>query len=188
MSAAPRNRVRLIGGVWRGRRIDFAPVPGLRPTPDRVRETLFNWLQPVIAGARCLDLFAGSGALGLEAASRGAAQVVLVERDRRVVRALEAQVRRLEARSVTVVHAEASRYLAASGEAFDVVFLDPPFADAAALAACIGGLEEARRLRPQARVYLETDARRPLPPLPAGWSLVRSRRAGHVGYHLALRA
>lgn len=180
--------MRIIGGRWRGRRIAFAPVPGLRPTPDRVRETLFNWLAPVIEGARCLDLFAGSGALGLEAASRGAVSVCLVERDRSVVRALEEQVRVLGADQVRVVQAEARAWLAGVPEPLDVVFLDPPFTDDAALAACIERLETGGWLRPRARIYLESDARTPLPPLPATWSLTHSRRAGHVAYHLALRS
>ena len=193
MPTGPRNRVRIVGGRWRGRRVSFAPVPGLRPTPDRVRETLFNWLQPVIEGARCLDLFAGSGVLGLEAASRGAARVVLVERDLRVVRVLEEQVRVLGSSAVRVVHAEARTWLArdpkpSAPEPFDVVFLDPPFADPELPAACIGLLEDGGWLRADARIYLEADARTPLPALPPSWSLLRSRRAGQVAYHLALRS
>ncbi len=188
MSTKFRNRVRIVGGRWRGRRVPFAPVPGLRPTPDRVRETLFNWLQAVIEGARCLDLFAGSGVLGLEAASRGAARVVLVERDLQVVRVLEEQVRVLGSSAVQVAHAEARAWLARTPEPFDVVFLDPPFAGPELLATCIGLLEDGGWLRADARIYLEADARTPLPALPPSWSLLRSRRAGQVAYYLALRS
>ncbi|HQU16210.1 MAG: 16S rRNA (guanine(966)-N(2))-methyltransferase RsmD [Chromatiales bacterium 21-64-14] len=187
MKPAARNRLRIIGGRWRGRPVPFPPVPGLRPTPDRVRETLFNWLQPVIAGARCLDLFAGSGALGLEAASRGAAEVVLVERETRVVEGLQDLVRRLDAPEVQVVRADALAWLANPVRAFDVVFLDPPFAESELLADCARRLEDGGWLAPGAYLYLEAGGRAGLPPLPAAWRLVRSKRAGRVGYHLAVR-
>ena len=127
-AAGGRNSVRIIGGGWRGRRITFPDVPGLRPTPDRVRETLFNWLQHDIAGARCLDLFAGSGALGLEALSRGAKELVFVEQSVAASRALQEQLARLGAeRRSQVVEMGAARYLRGAAPAFDIVFLDPPF-------------------------------------------------------------
>ncbi len=124
------GKVRIIGGQWRGTRLDVADAPGLRPTSDRVRETLFNWLQPVLPGARVLDLFAGSGALGLEAVSRGAASAVLVEREPAVAAALRAITGRLPGGStVTVVQADATQWLAAFPDAsFDLAFVDPPFA------------------------------------------------------------
>ncbi len=109
------NQLRIIGGIWRGRRVAFAPAAGLRPTPDRVRETLFNWLGSNVDGARCLDLFAGSGALGLEAASRGAAAVVLVDDDPLVVRTLQAQARTLDASQARIVQAESMRFLQGRG-------------------------------------------------------------------------
>lgn len=180
-----RNRLRIIGGVWRGRRLDFAEVPGLRPTPDRVRETLFNWLAPVIRGARCLDLFAGSGALGLEAASRGAAEVVLVDSHAVVIRCLQEQLRVLQARQVRVVCADSANYLKAAGQAFDVVFLDPPFHEGR-LPACIDRLETGGWLAAGAWVYIEVE-RGHKPALPEAWQYYRSKHAGRVGYHLARR-
>src|SRR5450432_2048001 len=123
-----RNSVRIIGGEWRGRRINFPDIPGLRPTPDRVRETLFNWLQQAVAGARCLDLFAGSGALGLEALSRGAKALAFVEQAVPAARALREQLMRLGATSrAQVFEMGAARFLRSAGEPFDIVFLDPPF-------------------------------------------------------------
>src|SRR6202051_2311293 len=123
-----RNSVRIIGGGWRGRRVSFPDIPGLRPTPDRVRETLLNWLQRDIAGARCLDLFAGSGALGLEALSRGAKEVVFVEQAVAASRALQEQLTRLGgAGKSQVVEMGAARYLRSPARPFDIVFLDPPF-------------------------------------------------------------
>src|ERR1700720_3042653 len=113
-----RNSVRIIGGGWRGRRVNFPDVPGLRPTPDRVRETLFNWLQRAVAGARCLDLFAGSGALGLEALSRGATTLVFVEQAVAAARALVAELARLGGTPrARVVEMGASRFLRTAGEA-----------------------------------------------------------------------
>ena len=123
-----RNKIRIIGGSWRGRRVSFPDTPGLRPTPDRVRETLFNWLQPSIVESRCLDLFAGSGALGLEALSRGAREVVFVEKDPLTARALQAELTRLGGHPrARVMELGAARFLRVPGEPFDVVFLDPPF-------------------------------------------------------------
>src|SRR5271170_4491193 len=127
-ASAGRNSVRIIAGNWRGRRVNFPDVPGLRPTPDRVRETLFNWLQHSIAGSRCLDLFAGSGALGLEALSRGAREVVFVDEAQAAARALQAELERLGGSArARVVSAAAARFLAMPGEPFDGIFLDPPY-------------------------------------------------------------
>jgi len=182
-----RNELRIIGGKWRGRHVQFPSLPQLRPSPDRVRETLFNWLAPVIAGARCLDLFAGSGALGLEAASRGAAQVVLVDREPRVLEALKASVARLGNDGIDVVCDEAFAYLTRARGVFDVVFVDPPFGAGLAVRAC-AALAASGRLAPGARVYVECEAEAGPPALPEGWMLLRSRRAGRVGYHLAQAA
>jgi 16S rRNA (guanine966-N2)-methyltransferase len=180
-----RNSVRIIGGGWRGRRVSFPDIPGLRPTPDRVRETLFNWLQHAISGARCLDLFAGSGALGLEALSRGAKQLVFVEQAVAAARALQEQLVRLggEARG-QVVEMGATRYLRAVPQAFDIVFLDPPFGRDA-LAEYIPLLDAGQWLKPGALVYLENEKQAGVPPLPAHWQLLKSKSAGEVGYHLA---
>ncbi len=178
------NQVRIIAGTWRGRRLSFAPVPGLRPTPDRVRETLFNWLAPVIRGARCLDLYAGSGALGLEAASRGAAEVVLVDNDPQVVAALGRQLETLGAHQVRVVQAEVLQWLSGPSSAFDIVFLDPPFRRGMLLP-CIQQLAGRGWLSAQARVYIEAE-KGLVPELPENWELLRSKAAGQVGYHLAV--
>jgi len=173
-----KSRVRIIGGEHRGRRIAVADRPGLRPTPDRVRETLFNWLGQRLDGLACLDLFAGSGALGFEAASRGAARVVMVENDRDAFRALEAARKTIGFAAVELVFGDAFEYLQRDGEAFDVVFLDPPFRQNA-LAAALERLP--RRLAPRARVYLE--APDPLEAR-AGWGELRRSRAGQVSYQL----
>jgi len=181
-----RNEVRIIGGEWRGRRIAFAPVPALRPTPDRVRETLFNWLQPVVYGSRCLDLFSGSGALGLEALSRGAREVVFVEKERGVVASLQAALTTLGSERGHVKQADARQFLAGPAQPFDIVFLDPPFASRWLPEVC-QALEQRGWLASPAVIYLEMPAAEPVSPLPPGWSLVRSKRAGEVGYHLVRR-
>jgi len=179
--AAHARELRIIAGRWRGRRLRF-PQGEIRPTPDRVRETLFNWLQPTTAGARCLDLFAGSGALGLEALSRGAAQVVFVDRDRSVAQALRLLLQDWQAQDAQVVHAEAHQYLATMPLAFDVVFLDPPFAGDE-LTTAAAGLERGW-VGAGGRIYVEHARRKPLPRLPATWQEIRTGHAGAVGYHL----
>ena len=185
----PRE-LRIIAGEWRGRRLRFPAGTAIRPTPDRVRETLFNWLGPTIRGARALDLFAGSGALGLEALSRGAAAAVFVDADPRSIAALRERFAEWGARAVEAHRADALDWLArprGHGVApFDVVFLDPPFA-AGLLATACARLESGDWLAPGARIYLEAPAREPLPSLPVGWELLRSGAAGEVGYHLARR-
>jgi 16S rRNA (guanine966-N2)-methyltransferase len=184
-SRATSRILRIIGGRHRGRRLRFPAGVAIRPTPDRVRETLFNWLQPRIVGARVLDLFAGSGALGLEALSRGAAHVTFVEQDRRAAAALEQLTREWQEPEVTIECADALAWLSGTRAAalFDIVFLDPPY-DAAALGAAAVALVDHGRLAPDARVYLERRARDPLPALPPGWREQRAGRAGEVGYHL----
>jgi 16S rRNA (guanine966-N2)-methyltransferase len=180
------NRLRVIGGRWRGRKLEFPSLPGLRPTPDRVRETLFNWLAPVIEGARCLDLFAGSGALGLEAASRGAAEVLLVDASRVVTDQLRANVARLNAAGVTVIQADALAFLEAPACPFDIVFLDPPYRQGLLAPAC-ARLEAGGWLKESARVYLEQEREEVFPALPAGWVLLRSKTAGQMAFHLVFR-
>ena len=159
----------------------FPARPDLRPTPDRVRETLFNWLGQDLTGAACLDLFAGSGALGFEAASRGAARVVLVERDRAAVLALRANAERLAANTIEVVLADAARFVASAQERFDVVFLDPPFRQNA-LADVLGRLPG--MMKPGARVYVE--APEPVE-CEGGWCELRRGRAGQVNFQLLER-
>lgn len=190
--AAPRparaHEVRIIGGDWKRTRLPVADKPGLRPTPDRVRETLFNWLGQRLDGQRCLDLFAGSGALGFEAASRGAARVVMVERSAKAVAQLRANQTRLGARMIEIAEADALRLAAnlAPGS-FDVVFLDPPFGDNALL---VRSLELAAPLvAPDGWLYVESGE--PVDPAAqpalAGWSVVREGKAGAVRYHLLQR-
>jgi 16S rRNA (guanine966-N2)-methyltransferase len=178
----PANRLRIIGGLWRGRPLEFPPLEAVRPSPDRVRETLFNWLQGRIVGARCLDLFAGSGALGLEALSRGASHVTFVDREPRLGRHLTDTLRRLGAEAASVVIQDASAFLRAPPQPFDVVFLDPPFSSDVLQEVC----DALARgwLAGEAWVYVECPAAQPLPDLPAGWSVHRTKRAGQVGYHL----
>jgi 16S rRNA (guanine966-N2)-methyltransferase len=173
-----KGKVRIIAGEFRGRKLDVPSRPGLRPTPDRVRETLFNWLGQRLDGLACLDLFAGSGALGFEAASRGAARVVLVEQDREAVAQLRRSLELIGSRRIDLIPGNALDYLGRAGERFDVVFLDPPFRQNAAATA----LERLPpRLAPGARVYVESDA-----PLDAGegWRELRRARAGQVSYQL----
>jgi 16S rRNA (guanine966-N2)-methyltransferase len=180
------NSVRIIGGEWRGRRIRFPASAELRPTPDRVRETLFNWLQGVVGDARCLDLFSGSGALGLEALSRGAREVVFVERAPMVAAALNDTLGVLGGGRGVVVGTDAFRYLGAGARPFDIVFLDPPFAQGRLAELCTL-LEHGGWLAPRAYVYLEAAARDGIPPLPAGWERARQTRAGEVLGVLARR-
>ena len=172
------GRVRIVGGQWRGRRIAVPARAGVRPTPDRVRETLFTWLGQRLDGAACLDLFAGSGALGFEAASRGAARVVMVEADRASAAALQKSREQLGAAAVEIVPGDAFAFLARGGERFDVVFLDPPFRQNA-LPALLAALPP--RLQRGARVYAEGEwpAQAEAP-----WRELRRARAGRVSYQL----
>ncbi len=177
--------MRIIAGAWRGRRIHFPDLPALRPTPDRVRETLFNWLQHLIADTRCLDLFAGSGALGLEALSRGASEVVFVEQFPAAARTVQEQLVRLGGESKgRVMEMGAARFLRTPPKAFDIVFLDPPFGTNA-LAEYVPMLDSGQWLAVGSLVYLENERSAGLPVLPAHWELLKSKSAGEVGYHLA---
>lgn len=184
-AATGPGRLRIVAGMWRSRLLDVADVPGLRPTAARIRETLFNWLGPRITGARCLDLFAGTGALGLEALSRGAAQAVFVENSREAADMLRKSIGALGAGGAILREADAMTFLETSNHGpFDIVFLDPPYADARLEAVC-RSLATSGLLAPGALVYLEDDRARGEPALPEGWSLVRSKTAGNVRYSLA---
>jgi 16S rRNA (guanine966-N2)-methyltransferase len=173
-----RNTVRIIGGSWRSRILEFPDAADLRPTPDRVRETLFNWLGQDLSGLACLDLFAGSGALGFEALSRGAASCVMVEKDAAALRALRDNAQKLGARNLTVVRGDALEFARETRAPFDVVFVDPPYRLGLQVAALkrVHGL-----LAPHGRVYVET-ASIFVPPL--GWRVLKSGRAGNVHFHL----
>ncbi len=176
------NTLRIIGGQYRSRRIHFPDAMGLRPTPDRVRETLFNWLMDKLAQRHCLDLFAGSGALGFEALSRGAGQVTLVDNNRQIIQALHHAVQQLNATNAQVVQASALDFLQRTTERFDVVLLDPPF-----------GLQLqqqaidllAVRLQQSAWVYVE-DQKQPTYTVPTDWQLYREGIAGDVCFRLYL--
>ncbi len=185
--AVRRSEVRLIGGVWKRSKLPVADAPGLRPTPDRVRETLFNWLGHDLSGWRCLDAFAGSGALGFEAASRGAAQVVLLERERRLALSLNESKQRLNAAQLRIETVDALAWMARCAPAsFELVFIDPPFdtplvEPALALAA--------RLVVPQGFVYVEAGAAlQPAALDGLGLALHRQDRAGAVHFHLLRRA
>lgn len=171
-------RVRIIGGLWRSRLVEFPGVAGLRPTPDRVRETLFNWIGQDLSGTNCLDLFAGSGVLGFEAASRGAQHVTLVERDAQAFAALERNAAALDASNLALRRIDARNFLRAAETRYDIVFLDPPYGH--------GWLELVaeplrRVLAPGALIYAESE--RALPAL-GDWQAMKHRRAGRVHYQL----
>lgn len=186
MKASRQNTFRIIGGTHRGRRLEFPGDQTVRPSPDRVRETLFNWLQARIAGARCLDLYAGSGALGLEALSRGAATVEFVDRNAPVTAAIREHLGRLREGARARVHTSdvASFLRLPPVTRFDIVFLDPPY-DAGLLEPACQALAEDGWLAPGARVYLEFAAKSVEPLLPAGWEGLREGKAGQVAFRLA---
>ncbi len=176
------SRVRIVGGAWRSRLLEVASVPGLRPTPDRVRETVFNWLGQDLDGQHCLDLFAGTGILGFEAASRGAAAVVLVERDARALDALHKAAKTLRASQVEIVRGDAVRFAQTTPRSFDGVFLDPPYNQ--------GWVERVqpwldRLLKPDGWLYVESEAA--MEQLGA-WHAVKQGRAGQVHFQLMRRS
>jgi 16S rRNA (guanine966-N2)-methyltransferase len=188
MRASART-LRIIGGAWRGRRLRFPAAQDIRPTPDRVRETLFNWLAARVPGSSCLDLFAGSGALGLEALSRGAARLTFIECDPSAASAIAARLDEWGAHGARVENVDARRFLDRTpAEPFDIVFLDPPFASAL-LAQAAGRLEQGGWLAKDALIYVECPADgAPQDALPRSWTPVKAKRAGEVGYHLYSRA
>ena len=175
--------MRIISGRWRSRRISFDTGSGIRPTPDSVRETLFNWLTPHVDGANCLDLYAGSGALGFEAASRGAANVVMVETNRHNVKQLQINKDKLDAASVEIIEQKAVDFLQSTDDRFDIVFLDPPFQQGIVESIC-HAIKNYDLLKPAALVYIE--AEKQLDPLPilADWHIIRQHTQGAVAYYL----
>ncbi len=183
MPRSPRTapqKVRIIGGRWKRWQLPVAHRPGLRPTPDRVRETLFSWLLDALPGARCLDLFAGTGVLGLEALSRGASHAHFIESDTATARGLREQLARLQCHEGTVVVADALSWLAGPPPMpFDIVFLDPPY-HSDCLAACCARLAAGPWLARGACLYLEFGGDEAPPLLPAGWRVHRETRAGQV--------
>ncbi len=191
-STSRKNSVRIIGGQWRSRRIAFPDRAGLRPTSDRVRETLFNWLQLDIPGGSCLDLFAGSGALGFEALSRGASFVQFVEQDEAVARAIESGLATLACTAAAVEHGSADSFLAriprpataVEAPPYDVVFLDPPFSDNRLLTDC-QRLQSSEAISPGSKIYMESGTVVDEDSLPGNWEIIKSKRAGNTHFYLA---
>lgn len=187
-----QNLVRIIGGMWRGRKLQFPDVEGLRPTSDRVRETVFNWLAPIIPNAHCLDLFAGSGAMGLEALSRGAASAILVEKNTVAATALQQHCKLLNTVNATIVHGDALNWLTTqtNNTPFDVVFLDPPF-DSDLLQSAIEILEQKSLLTEQCHIYIETpietQAKATALKIPPNWRLLKEKMTRQVCYRLFCR-
>ncbi|WP_047679211.1 MULTISPECIES: 16S rRNA (guanine(966)-N(2))-methyltransferase [Xenorhabdus] len=182
----PLGQIRIIGGKWRGRKLPVPDSEGLRPTTDRVRETLFNWLMPVIQGARCLDCFSGSGALGFEALSRYANNATLIEYDRNVAKQLSNNLALLKAENGNVVQGNTLQYLNQSGTPFDVVFLDPPFRKGM-LTETIKLLETNGWLAEVSWVYVEAESESAATEVPTNWHLHREKIAGQVAYRLYIR-
>ena len=184
----PAGRLHIVAGNWRSRLLDIADVPGLRPTSTRIRETLLNWLAPSLPGARCLDLCAGTGALGLEALSRGATSALFVERSAIAARMLRSNIAALQTQGAEVLQMDALEFSDAQAAApFDLVFLDPPFAADMVDDLC-RLLSERKLLAGNARIYLELDRNKPEPELPAGWQVLKNKTAGNVRYMLVTPA
>ena len=185
VSSKKPNSLRIIGGQWRGRKLLFPDLPGLRPTPDRVRETLFNWLTPIIHDARCLDLFTGSGALSLEALSRGARHATLIDQASKAISQLQLHLATLNCQSAQLVQANTLEWLTRIStnqvEPYDIIFIDPPFHQNLVELSC-AAIAEKNLLRPKAMVYIEIEATTPLA-IPSSWSVFRQIKAGQVtGY------
>jgi len=176
--AKQTNTLRIIAGEHRGRKLNFVDAPNLRPTPDRMRETLFNWLQPVVYGARCLDLFTGSGALGLEALSRGAGDVVFIEKDAEAAQRLNENLLLLGYDKIKCQQKTAQSFLQSEPVLFDIVFLDPPY-QSGMLPEITAQLDDGW-LAEGARIYLEYDSNQPVPNLPEHWQCLKESQAGQV--------
>jgi 16S rRNA (guanine966-N2)-methyltransferase len=181
-----QGQIRIIGGMWRGRLLKVPNVPDLRPTPNRIRETVFNWLQPHIQGAYCLDLFAGSGALGFEALSRGAANVVMIDQAATAVTLLREAAKMLQTDNADIYQATVPEHLPRPAHLFNIVFLDPPFQHNLLLPCCFY-LEENSFLADNAYIYIEAGSLLDANALPSNWQLLKCKQAGEVAYHLAMR-
>ena len=183
---AGSGQIRIIGGQWRGRKLPVPESPGLRPPTDRVRETLFNWLAPSIVAASCLDCFAGSGALGLEALSRYAANATLLEMERGVAQQLQKNLATLKASNGKVVNTNTLAFLAQAGTPHHIVFVDPPFRKGL-LEETLKLLENNGWLSDEALIYIESEVENGLPPVPVNWHPYREKVAGQVAYRLYQR-
>lgn len=177
------NRLRIIGGQWGSRILPFPDVQGLRPTTDRVRETLFNWIAPVIPGARCLDLFSGSGALGFEAMSRGAGHVVMIENHSKASFQLKENATLLQAKGAEIYHGDALIWLNQTAEPFDVIFLDPPFGKGL-LQTCVDHIHKNHLIKDGGYVYIESEQELAGLSIPSTWNNYREKQAGQVAYRL----
>lgn len=180
-----KSIIRIIGGQYRGKKLSVPDIEGLRPTPDRVRETLFNWLMNDIRGARCLDAFAGTGALGLEAFSRGAAEVCFIEKNNTAVKHLQMLLSSFNTKQLSIIHGDANDFIRQSKLLFDVVFLDPPF-NSNLLAITLETLRQSTLLNPNGLVYIESAEE--IVPDPLRWLIVKQKKAGMVFYGLLRRS
>jgi len=183
VNVGQKSKLRIIAGEWRSRQLVFEDTPELRPTPARVRETVFNWLQTDVIAGRCLDLYAGSGALGFEAASRRAKDVVMVENNSQACRLINENKVKLAAEQIKLIQADVFKFLAGDATAFDVVFLDPPFGKGLAQQTC-QWLEDKGWLAPQAKIYVEVESQLVLNEMPANWQCLKNKTSGEVGYYL----
>ncbi|XAW89463.1 16S rRNA (guanine(966)-N(2))-methyltransferase RsmD [Vibrio sp. CDRSL-10 TSBA] len=180
---APSGQVRIISGLWRGRKLPVHDAEGLRPTTDRVKETLFNWLAQDIPHAKCLDLFAGSGGLGFESASRQADKVTMLEMNSQAFAQLKTNIASLKASNIEAIHTDSLAFLRQSGQAYDVVFIDPPFRQGL-LQESVALLEQNGWLADNAMIYIECEKELAIADLPPNWELYREKTAGQVCYRL----
>ncbi|WP_136487338.1 16S rRNA (guanine(966)-N(2))-methyltransferase RsmD [Vibrio sp. H11] len=180
---APSGQVRIISGLWRGRKLPVHDAEGLRPTTDRVKETLFNWLAQDIPHAKCLDLFAGSGGLGFESASRQADKVTMLEMNSQAFSQLKTNIASLKATNIEAIHTDSLAFLRQSGRAYDVVFIDPPFRQGL-LQESVALLEQNGWLADNAMIYIECEKELAMADLPPNWELYREKTAGQVCYRL----
>ncbi len=183
-----KGEISIIGGQWRGRKLIFPAIPGLRPTPNRIRETLFNWLAPILPNACCLDLFAGSGALGFEALSRGAKSVIFIEQSLPLFHYLKTQIKQLAVETQTQIYHQRfpfkkTDFFERPNSLFNVVFLDPPFNKNLIAPACDWLVKE-KLLLPKSTIYIEVEASLEELPLPENWVISRCKTAGQVKYAL----
>lgn len=192
------STIKIIGGKWRGRKLQVPTIPGLRPTPNRVRETLFNWLVPIIQNAACLDLFAGSGALSFEALSRGAATVTLIDSQPAIIKLLRAELTSFDVsigvelgknstQEAKIYCGHAPEFISQLNELYDIVFIDPPFHENLILPTC-HALELQQCLSPVAYIYIEAEKAITAEVLPTNWQLIKYKKTGLVHYHLAKRS
>jgi len=186
MVRSNENSLRIIGGQWRGRKLAFPKIDAIRPTPSRVRETLFNWLAPMISGANCLDCFTGSGALGFEALSRGAASVTFCDNNPKIISTLKQHAALLESSNGVFVQTDTLSFLNRTTEQFNLIFLDPPF-NSDLLAQCFEFLSKSDCLASEAMIYVEAHLKEELPSIPSDWLAHRNKKAGDVAYYLFIK-